>query len=238
MVNNFVAILGISFLAFYSCTNSPHVDSRAEDSVVVHQMTLAEWNEESKENIRCLPKYGHAEKSAGELEADSKFIQGMLARFSNKRLASADLIKVGFDYVYRDVKTAMYRFNQAYLLDSTNSDIYWGFGGVYMVLGDYPRARAQYEEGLLLDPVNSHILTDFGTYFMAQGKTDSAILYFNRSYQIDSSEQNNLFKIAVAYYYKNDCRNAVYFYEKCKSLGGQQMSNEFIDSLRQKCKIK
>ena len=35
----------------------------------------------------------------------------------------------------------MYRFNQAYLLDSTNTDIYWGFGGVYMTLGDFENAK-------------------------------------------------------------------------------------------------
>jgi tetratricopeptide (TPR) repeat protein len=140
----------------------------SSSSVVAQQMTLNQWNEEAKTNIRCLPKYGHVEKTTAQLEADSKFIQIALSGFANKRLASDHLIELGFKYLYHDVKTAMYRFNQAYLLDSTNSDIYWGYGAVYMILQDYPRAKEQYEEGLLHDSVNTRILTDYGTYFMVQ----------------------------------------------------------------------
>src|SRR5450755_1132625 len=161
-------------------------------TVGAQQMTLDQWNEEAKTNIRCLPKYGHVEKTAGQLEADTIFIQNTLTEFTSKRLASEHLIDLGFKYIYHDVKTAMYRFNQAYLLDSTNSDIYWGYGAVYMILEEYPRARVQYEDGLLHDPMNTRIMTDYGTYFMTQGTTDSAIQYMTRSYKLDSTNQNTL----------------------------------------------
>jgi hypothetical protein len=160
-------------------------------TVGAQQMALDQWNEEAKTNIRCLPKYGHVEKTAGQLEADTIFIQNTLTEFTSKRLASEHLIDLGFKYIYHDVKTAMYRFNQAYLLDSTNSDIYWGYGGVYMILQDYPRAKEQYEEGLLHD----------------------------------------------CYYFKEDCKNAVYYYKRCKSLGGQPLTKQFVDSLQTKCKF-
>ena len=60
-------------------------------------------------------------------------------QFKDDKTAASDyLIKLGFNYMYkRDLKTAMYRFNQAYLLDSTNSDIYWGYGAIYMTLGNF-----------------------------------------------------------------------------------------------------
>lgn len=209
----------------------------ASSSVVSQQMTLNEWNEEAKTNIRCLPKYGHADKTADQLEADSNFIRKTLPEFSSKRLASEELINLGFKYLYHDVKTAMYRFNQAYLLDSTNSDIYWGYGAVYMTLEDYPRAREQYEQGLLHDPLNSRIMTDYGTYFMVQGMTDSAFQYLSRSYILDSANQNTSFKLSACYYYIEDCKNAVHYYEKCKSLGGQPMTKEFVDALQTKCKF-
>ena len=200
-------------------------------------MTLDQWNEEAKTNIRCLPKYGHAKKTAGQLEADSNFIQKTLREFPIKKEASDQVIDLGFYYLYRDVKTAMYRFNQAYLLDSTNSDIYWGYGAVYMTLQDYPRAREQYEDGLSLDPVNSRIMTDYGTYFMVQDNLDSAVLYLSRSYNLDSTNQNTSFKLAVCYYYKEDCKNGVYYYEKCKSLGGKPISKEFAEAIEKKCRF-
>jgi Tfp pilus assembly protein PilF len=209
----------------------------ASSTVVAQLMTLNQWNEEAKTNIRCLPKYGHVEKTAGQLEIDTEFIQTTLPQFANKRLASGHLIDLGFKYLYHDVKTAMYRFNQAYLLDSTNSDIYWGYGAVYMTLQDYPKAKEQYEDGLLHDPTNTRILTDYGTYFMAQDIPDSAIQYMSRSYNLDSTNQNTLFKLAACYYYKEDCKNAVYYYEKCKSLGGQPLTKEFADAMQTKCKF-
>ena len=201
------------------------------------QMTLTQWNEEEKTNIRCLPKYGYVEKTPGQLEADAEFIQVTLPRFASKRLASEGLIDLGFKYLYHDVKTAMYRFNQAYLLDSTNSDIYWGYGAVYMILEDYPRAKEQYDGGLLHDPTNTRIMTDYGTYFMDQGMTDSAIQYLSRSYALDSTNQNTSFKLSVSYYYKEDCKKATYYYERCKSLGGQPLTKEFVDALLSKCKF-
>ncbi len=206
-------------------------------TVVAQQMTLSEWNEQAKSDIRYLPKYGHAKKSAGQIEADSNFIRETLPQFAGRRLASEHLVELGFKYLYHDVKTAMFRFNQAYLLDSTNSDIYWGFGAVYMVLEDYPKAKVQYEEGLSYDPVNTRMMTDYGTYFMIQDKPDSAIQYMTRSYKLDSTNQNTSFKLSACYYYKGDCKNAVYFYEKCKSLGGQPLSKEFTDALQAKCKF-
>ncbi len=209
----------------------------SSSTVVAQQMTLDQWNEEAKTNIRCLPKYGYVEKTAGQLEADSIFIQNTLPEFASKRMASEHLIDLGFKYLYQDVKTAMYRFNQAYLLDSTNSDIYWGYGAVYMILQDYPKAKEQYEVGLLHDPKNARIMTDYGTYFMTQGITDSAIRYMSRSYSLDSTNQNTLFKLAACYYYKGDCKNAVYYYKKCQSLGCQPLTKEFVDALQTKCKF-
>ena len=200
-------------------------------------MTLDQWNEEAKTDIRFLPKYGYAEKSPEQLEADAKFLRVTLPQFASERLASEHYIEVGFSYLYHDIKKAMYRFNQAYLLDSTNSDIYWGYGGVYMILEDYHRAREQYEEGLLHDPVNTRIMTDYGTYFVILGMPDSAIQYLSRSYMLDNTNQNTSFKLAAFYYFKDDCKNAMYYYERCKSLGGQPLRQEFVDSLQMKCSV-
>ena len=104
-------------------------------------MTLEKWNEESKTNIRLLPKYGHVRKNDAQRRSDEEFIKAALKQDSTKRKASDHLISLGFRYLRSDIKTALYRFNQAYLLDSTNADIYWGYGGVFLTLGDYIKAE-------------------------------------------------------------------------------------------------
>jgi tetratricopeptide (TPR) repeat protein len=220
------------------------------------QLNSNEWEEQAKSNIRLLPKYGWAQKTKEQKEADEKFIiETMeLEQFNGDRTAASNhLIQLGFTYLYnKDVKTAMYRFNQAYLLDSSNTDIYWGYGAVYMTLGNFDKARKQYANGLRKQPNNPHLLTDYGTYFMSRyydvaAKNpkekatiylDSALNYLTKSYQVDSKDKNTSFKLSVVYNLKNDCANAWKFYDACKAQGGQPITEEYTKELMKKCKRK
>ena len=213
------------------------------------QMTLTEWNEQAKSNIRLSPKYGHAKKTEEQKSIDKDFVEATLKTYPVIRKASDHLIELGFKYLYKDVKTAMYRFNQAYLLDSSNIDIYWGYAAVYMVLGDYQKAKLQYNDGLLIEPANTHLLTDYGTYFMAQYyqlqpineknalvQLDSALYYLTKSYRINSKDPNTTFKLSACYYQKKDCKNAWRYYDECAALGGQPISEDFTNALKAACK--
>lgn len=227
------------------------------------QMTSDEWNEQAKTNMRLLPKYGHQQKTEEQKQLDEKFIKETieLEKFKGNRTAASNhMISIGFTYLYRgDIKTAMYRFNQAYLLDSLNTDIYWGYGAVYMTLGNYEKAKEQYEVGLSQNPNNSHLLTDLGTYYMAQyfpmlmmpenefvknpkeqaaNLLDSALTYLNKSYKVDPNDQNTTFKLSTSYYYIGDCDNAWKFYDECKALGGQPITDDYTKDLKKKCKRK
>lgn len=212
------------------------------------QMLLEEWNKESITNKRLIPKYGYQEKSENEKNADIDFIKTALAKDTSNRDASNRLIQLGFAYVYKDLKTAMYRFNQAYLLDSTNTDIYWGFGGVYMTLGDFENAKKQYLIGLSIDSNNTHLLTDYGTYFMIQyfelEKTskndaltnlDSAISNLMKSYSINPLDENTTYKLSVCFWYKNDCKKALKYHDECKLLGGKPINANYTKDLLEKC---
>ncbi len=213
------------------------------------QVTLDEWNKEAKTDIRLLPKYGYAVKTEEQKNTDKEFIETTLKSIPDKRQASNHLIELGFKYLYNDLKTAMYRFNQAYLLDSTNTNIFWGYGAIYMTLGDYKKAQQEYLEGLLINSQNTHLLTDYGTYFMNQyyvlqpvndkdalTNLDSAVNYMTKSYQIDSKDQNTTFKLSVCYYQKKDCDNAWKYYNECAALGGQPISDDFTKALKEQCK--
>ena len=168
----------------------------------------------------------------------------------NHRAASDHLIKLGFNYLYRgDVRTAMYRFNQAYLLDSTNTDIYWGYGAFYMTLGNYGEAKNQYLAGLAKEPRSTHLLTDYGTYFMSQyyglleaghqndalASLEDGIDYLNQSYTIDDKDQNTAYKLSVCYWIKGDCEKAWEYYDRCKDLGGQPITEGFTSDLKKRC---
>jgi len=211
--------------------------------VFAQQISYDEWKKESKDNIRLLPEYGHVPKTTGQLEADQRLIDTELKQNSTHRKASDQLIKLGFSYLYQgDIKTAMYRFNQAYLLDPKNENIYWGFGAVYSSFNDSKAAIAQYDKGLAMNPKSSVILTDKATiYFVgsqkdgSQEKLNTAIKLLTTSYGIDAANMNTTYKLSVCYFLRKDCTNAWKFYNECMKQGGQPIVKEYTEALKKQC---
>lgn len=232
-----------SSILFASCGNaqSPQgVDAASS----FKKITYTEWKEEAKNNIRLLPKYGNVSKTDEQKDLDQILIENYIKQEGTRSKAAAVLINTGFKYLSRgDTKTAMYRFNQAWLLDSTHVDIHWGFGAIYFTLGDYNRAMEQYDIGLNVDPENSRIITDKATIYMAYYEIDNdsnnlnnAIPLLEQSYAIDSRNQNTLFKLSVCWFLKNDCKKARRYYNECMDLGGKPVTVEFTTALKEKCK--
>lgn len=215
-------------------------------------MSVSDWEEQSKTNIRLLPMYGHQPKTEEQKLIDAEFISSTMSleQFKGDRRAASDhMIGLGFKYLGRDDgKTAMYRFNQAFLLDSTNTDIHWGYGGFFMSTGNYAEAAEQYLAGLSIEPKNTHLLTDYGTYFMAQyfglrpidekgalEDLDAAITYLTTSYGYDPIDLNTTYKLSICYWIQGDCTKAWKYYDECTELGGNPITEDFTNDLKTKC---
>lgn len=212
--------------------------------VFAQKTPYIQWQEAAKQDIRLLPKYGNQPKTEEQQKADEILVKDYLAQAGTHRKASELLIKLGFNYLYKnDPKTAMFRFNQAWILDPNNENVFWGFGGVYSTLGDFDNALVQYEDGLKINPKSSNIITDkatiFMTMYMKSGKRENinaAIKLFNQSHNIDPKNQNTLFKMSVCYYLIDDCTNAKKHYLECKKLGGKPITTEYTNALNEKCR--
>ncbi len=218
-------------------------------NILGQQIHWTQWEEEARTDIGLLPKYGNVEKTAEEKERDSLFIIKVLQKDSTYSKGSTSLMSLGFEELQTNVKKAMYRFNQAYLLDPTNMDVYSGYGAVYMRLGEYQKAKDQYEEGLRVAPKNARILEGYGTYYMVQyynlkkikGETmvrnlDLAIQYLKKSYLRDQESATVPFKLSVLYKDKEDCKNAWKFYHESVANGSQQITEIYTQDLKEKCK--
>jgi tetratricopeptide (TPR) repeat protein len=108
----------------------------------------------------------------------------------------------------------------------------------------------EYTEGLSIDPNNTHLLTDYGTYFMSQyyglkeaghesdalTNLESAITYLDKSFKVDNSDQNTTYKLSICYWLKGDCDEAWEFYDTCKKLGGQPITEEYTSDLKRNAK--
>ncbi|MDB5004029.1 MAG: hypothetical protein JWQ34_2254 [Mucilaginibacter sp.] len=210
---------------------------------VAQQMSYGEWKEKAKTEINLLPEYGNVRKDKGYQEYDQKFIDDELRELGTGRKASDEMVKLGFQYLYRgELEVSMKRFNQAWLLDPKNENAYWGFAAVYFTFQDYEEALKQLDKGLVLNPNSSNILTDKATIYTGYFVNKHDVSYLNKSislfiqsYKIDPLNQNTLFKLSVAYFYKQDCINALKYYNECMKLGGKSISPGYGEALKKQC---
>lgn len=106
--------------------------------------------------INDLPMYGEVEKCKEQLEADADYLAEMDDLFVSREAAADDVIKQAWHHFYKDdLKTAMRRFNQAWLLDRTNYHIYWGFGNILGKSGKPKQAIKMFDLGKQYNPTES-----------------------------------------------------------------------------------
>ncbi len=96
-----------------------------------------------------LPMYGGLDRSSDPSlrAADEKLIADTTRHYGSREKASAAFVGNGFAFYGRDdLANAMRRFNQAWLLDPNNPEIYFGFAAVLHDRGKNCEAATQFEK--------------------------------------------------------------------------------------------
>jgi tetratricopeptide (TPR) repeat protein len=207
------------------------------------QITYQQFVEDAKTKINLQPEYGNVPKPKDMQQEDNTFIAEAIKADTTMQKASDHMVRLGFSYLYRgDMETAMKRFNQAWLLNPKNENVYWGYGAVYGTFGDYPSAIVQLDKGLIINPNSSVILTDKATlYFIQyqqdqdQTKLNTALGLLNKSYSIDANNVNTTYKLSICYFLDKDCGNAWKFYDISQKLGGQPIAKNYTEALKKAC---
>lgn len=210
------------------------------------------WIEMAKNDITLRPEYGNVVKNAKQRESDKKFRDDILGNYKGDTImASKKMVELGFTYLYDkgDFVTAMRRFNQANMLDSKNSDAYYGFGTIYFNFGEMNKAREQYDKGLGLNPNNSAILTDYGTTYLGDyysatetNKTYSIELikkandFLSRSFKINKKDSNTIYKLSIVKMYLGECKEAQSLLKKAKKMKNPNVTESYERELKQKCR--
>jgi Tfp pilus assembly protein PilF len=208
------------------------------------------WQELAKNDINLQPEYGNAEKNKNQIKSDNDFIDEILKHYDNKQDASKKMTELGFQYLYErgDFQTAMKRFNQAYLLEPKNADIYYGYGAIYFNLGSMENAREQFDKGLIINPNHSKMLTDYGTTYLgdyyntvntnsslAKDNLSNSVKYLEKSYSIDKKDSNTIYKLSIINMYLGECSKANQYLKKADKMKNPNVTEEFKAELKQKC---
>lgn len=200
--------------------------------------------------IDQIPMYGPMDRSSVPVlkAADEKLIADTTAQYGSREKASQAFINKGFNYYYNnDLENAMKRFNQAWLLDKENPEVYWGFGTVLHDKGQHCDAMPMMEKAMLLNiPKNIGFYPDAGRIITLCGAKGQSISESKKKALFEKSEKifieaeaiepkkGYLYSTwATAYYWRGDYVKAWEMVENSENNNGQ-LPVQFINLLESK----
>jgi tetratricopeptide (TPR) repeat protein len=162
------------------------------------------------QDLNKLPMYGHVKKCKQQLASDREFIDEVSKEFKNRNDAAKYFVARGWDYFNKNkTDTAMMRFNQAWLLDSLNADIYWGFGNILGKNNKLLESLKYFDTSLRLNPGNPIVWecasTSYSLLFFELHDIrllDTSIKYIKRSIRLDPNPRTYA-ELTAAYSYSS-----------------------------------
>ena len=169
------------------------------------------------EGINLIPMYGEVKKCPQQIQNDIQFIEETEKQFKNKKAASEYYASKGWEYFYKDeLDTSMKRFNQAWLLDNENSNVFWGFGNILGKKKEYEKSVFYLTKSIALNPNNGKVFyctaISYGQMFIEKNDKkylDLAIKNLNKAVKIEPRNGSYYAQLAnsYAYYSKKDSLN-------------------------------
>jgi Tfp pilus assembly protein PilF len=143
--------------------------------------------------------YGNAPLTKELEKCNEEFIRCATKEGASREAASQGVIKLAWQYFYKkDLKTAMRRFNQAWLLDPNNAEAFYGFGVLVSLQGKTDQAASFYKKALELNPNHPMALAN-----LARSYKDKAYdLYRKKRLQYPDDEVKRIMGEALALYEK------------------------------------
>jgi len=118
------------------------------------------------EGINLLPMYGEVQKCEKQIEWDNEFLEASVKQFKDRNKASEYYVGKGWEYFYSDENDlSMKRFNQAWLLDNKNPQIYWGFGNLLGKQGEFEKSIRYFLKSIEIEPKNAKVYESLATSY-------------------------------------------------------------------------
>ena len=110
------------------------------------------------EGINLLPMYGRVKKCPEQLAADKKLIEDSERMYNSRQQAAAAFVGRAWQhYNANRLELAMRRFNQAWLLDSTNAALPWGFANILGKQGQDAKSLPFFRLAIARNPTEANV---------------------------------------------------------------------------------
>jgi tetratricopeptide (TPR) repeat protein len=134
------------------------------------------------QGINLLPMYGEVKKCEQQIQSDKEFLLQSEKQFKSKEKAAELYVSKAWEYFYKDDNdTAMKRFNQAWLLDNTNPQVYWGFGNILGKKKEFEESIKYLKKSIELDPNNAPVYECIATSYSQIFLKTKDIKYLNQA---------------------------------------------------------
>ena len=161
------------------------------------------------EGINLLPRYGRAKKCPAQLKADQTFISQVERQYGSREKGAENFIESGWTFLKLDQpNAAMKRFNQEWLLDSTNAQLDWGFGSALGMQEKNESSLVFFRTAIPRNAKNSRVWRDaaisYGNVWNDTKRIvylDTAIIYLKRSIALNGEEAYIYAELAKAYHF-------------------------------------
>ncbi|HYX72796.1 MAG TPA: hypothetical protein VE732_08495 [Nitrososphaera sp.] len=216
-------------------------------SILIAVLILTVSGFSSAQDLNEIPMYGGKQKPPELVKADEEFVEFMVKQFGSREAASDDAIRRGFAYLAKnDWRTAMKRFNQAWLLTPDRAEVFWGFGATLSYQGKFAESEKYFLKAISFAPNNGRLLNDFGFMYLfwatkgAKNKPDreryldKSLEFFERASRLESSYERIYFNWAVSLFFNQDYKGAWEKIKEAERLGGKSIEQKFINDLTKK----
>ncbi len=156
--------------------------------------------------LNQLPMYGGKQKTDAMKAADQAFIAGIDKQGLSHVDAARQIVTAGWAYVGKnDSATAMQRFNQAWLLNPENGDIYDGFAVVTAQRRGSPQeVESLFKLALSKPGVAVDAYVNYARFLWTQKELERSMALLNQALQISPKAPNAKSNISFVYYLRGD----------------------------------
>jgi Tfp pilus assembly protein PilF len=219
-------------------------------NLCAQHLTYAEWQVEARRDGRLNPAFKGHRLTPEQMASNNELVKQVLASGADRRTASDHLVDLGRQHLAEgDLRKAIYRFNHAWLVDSTNARAYHGFGLFFIALDRSTEAGAQFALGLDRDSSSVELLRDMAaTLLDEQGKirdgkperadtmVKAALHLLLRAEQHVPNDTTVLLRIASCHVLLKQCKDAQTWTERYERAGGSGEPRAVLrESLRRSC---
>lgn len=154
--------------------------------------------------------------TAAQKANQQKFLKENTKRFKSKRLAAKYyVLQAQRNFNEQKLDSASYLFGRAWLMDSTNNDILWGYGKVYGELKQHDKALFILYRAIEKDKKNPQLLTDVATShlnrFYATSNPEDLLQskkLLQEAVKMDPKQKGAYYKLAINSYYLKEYAEA------------------------------